>query len=186
MNAYARATLLAAALFGALTATARAQCVSLTVSGAQGRTIFSDGLEAGNTAAWTAPAPPAISIAGTDDLLLTLTVAAEPGGDHVVELRFELPGGFLYQSLAVPFSTVVSAGQTQAVRRLPDYPFAVEVRSPGKGARLTAGQLAIDIALPVGGTPIAQTSLTGTWRVWAFLDGIETACLPAAPFNLEP
>ena len=60
------------------------------------------------------------------------------------------------------------------------------MRSPGHGARLAAGQLVIDVALPVAGTPIAQTSITGGWLVFAYLDSAEAPCLPAARFYLEP
>lgn len=164
-----------------------AQCVDVTVEGAPGLRIFFDGFEGGDAAAWSAPAVRSISVAATTDLTVTLQVDAGLVGDHVVELRFESPGGFLYQSLAVPITAnVADADIAPRERRIEGYPFPVEVRSPGHGARLAAGKLAIELALPVAGTPIAQTSITGEWHVWAYLDAAESACLPPKPFFLEP
>lgn len=164
-----------------------AQCVGLTIAGAPGPRIFSDGFEVGDAVAWSLPAAASISIAATTDLLITLHLDGGLVGEHVVELRFETPGGFLYQSLAVPISPTAAGAETSARTRLiPGYPFPVAVRSPGHGARLVAGELAIEFSLPVAGTPIAQTSITGGWLVRAFFDAAEAACLAPKPFFLEP
>lgn len=171
----------------ALPESVRGQCLGLSVSGTPGRGVFADDFESGDTAAWPAPAAPAIAIAPTTDLAIVVTVDSGLVGDHLLELRFEAPGGFLYQSVSVPFSAAFGENPaTAGERNIPGYPFPVAVHSPGHGARLAGGQLDVDFALPVAGTPIAQTSITGAWRIFAYLDSAEVACLPPARFLLEP
>ena len=132
---------------------------------------------------WSAPALPAFSIADTVDLGVEESLSGLAPGDHVLELRWSLPGGFLYQSVATPVSTVqLAAG---AERTLPDYPFPVGVKFPGSGARLAGGSLVVDGSLPVAGTQIPNAGLSGKWRLDVLLDGSDLPCA-SAEFRMDP
>jgi hypothetical protein len=160
-------------------------CLGIALTGAAGHTIFDDGFESGDTSAWTAPVEASFSISGTVDLGVEVTLDPATAGDHLLELRWYLPGDGLYQSVAVPFSNAARAPST---RRVAGYPFPV----PTRRARLanTSGPghapvLAVDDRLPVAGTSIVAAGLDGEWHVAAFLDGQEDPCTAPVGFRLE-
>ena len=178
--------LLAALLLLAATPALRAQdsCLGIALTGAAGHTIFADGFESGDTSAWSAPVERSFSITGTVDLGVEVTLDPATTGDHLLELRWYLPGDRLYQSVAVPFSTAAS---TPAARRVAGYPFPV----PNRKARLSrdsagrAPALAVDDRLPVAGTSIVAAGLDGEWHLAAFLDGQDAPCIAPVGFRLE-
>ena len=128
----------------------------------------------------------------TLDLMLRPRVRHVLKGDHLIELKVFTPGGFLYQSMTVPFvGGAVQAPDEQhaaapQLRAVPGYPRPlkvqrlVPVRSSG---RLT--EYEVRARLPVAGTSITQSSIYGTWSVQAFLDGQAEPCGPPTRFTIR-
>lgn len=170
--------------FSAAPARAANECLAIVVTGALGPHIFSDGFESGGLQAWTGPAVPAFVLGATGDLVVEVTLDPAVTGEHLLELRWSLPGGQLYQSIVLPFTVGESvAGATRAV---PGYPFPVpQVAARPAGTGFVAGASIVGSNLPVAGTSIVETGLTGLWRLEAFLDGSETACGSPSDFRLE-
>lgn len=179
--------LLAAVLFVALATTAGAadECIAVNVSGgAAGAGVFTDDFETGDTSRWGIPVVASFSIAATVDLVAQVTLAPTVVGEHVLEIRWLLPGGHLYQSESLPISLARLPEGSR--RQVAGYPFPVAVRSLGHGVRtLESGLAVVEQALPVGGTPVATTSLTGLWAVEVVLDGADTPCGPSGSFRLD-
>lgn len=105
-------------------------------------------------------------------------------GDHQLEVRVFTPRGFLYQSIAIPFtSDSTKHGKPQ---KLDGYPHA----KPVQGLRdVTFGKgkfLGTAVRLPVGGTMISTNSLYGTWQAEAFIDGEALKCSQPATFSITP
>lgn len=174
-----------ALLCGAHPLSAQGPCLNVSVSGAAGPSIFGDGFESGGTAAWTAPASPAYSTAATDDLAVRVDLDPALTGDHLLELRWTLATGQLYQSVTVPVTlgAEVPAG---AARHVPGYPFPVRVATAGPAPAGESPALAVTSSLPVAGTSIVDAALWSDWRLTAYLDGAETPCAAPAAFRLEP
>jgi hypothetical protein len=142
------ALLAAAAPFAAL---ARADCLGIALAGVPGPTIFADGFEGGDTLGWERPVLASFSTGATDDLGVEVELGVLSPGDHLLELRWFLPGGFLYQSMAVPFADEASPGDVRAV---PGYPFPLDLikkkpkprpRPRPPGHLDTSGELAPDV-----------------------------------------
>lgn len=175
-------------LLGAAPLAAQSACLGVAVDGVAGPVIFADALETGDTSRWGGPALPTWSTAATEDLAITLDFDPALAGEHVVELRWHLPGNALYQSAALPFT----AGDSlqSAARVLPGYPFPLAVRTLAvRSLRGVAGDsptLALVERLPVAGTSITESGLWGDWRVEVFLDGGEEPCVAPLDFRLEP
>lgn len=85
-------------------------------------------------------------------------------GDHRLELKVYTPSGNLYQSLSVPFT--IGEEISTGTRR-------------GRYQMLTT-------TLPVAGTSIVTSSLYGTWKVEAFLDGATGRCTAPRKFVIKP
>jgi hypothetical protein len=115
-------------------------------------------------------------------VLFSRPTSARLGGDHTVELRVFGPGGHLYQSLMVPFSSDSARAGQQRV--LEDYPRPVTVELVGKTSYKGVEYSRIDLMMPVGGTSIVTSSLYGQWRVEAFVDGNAVACGRATTFTI--
>jgi hypothetical protein len=87
-------------------------------------------------------------------------------GRHNLHFKVFTPRGHLYQDISVPFNVEPSAGTTRtsgATRRFP-----------------------ISARLPVAGTPIANSSLYGNWRVVPYLDDSMRPCAAATTFRIKP
>jgi hypothetical protein len=86
-------------------------------------------------------------------------------GSHVLELKLYTPKGHLYQVLTVPFS---GGPRAAGYRRLPGNPrvYVEQVLQPAGAAAYR-----VSARLPVAGTWIVTSSLYGSWRVDAHLDG---------------
>lgn len=179
----ARTLLLALIAALPIPAAAQTACVGITLSGATGPTIFIDGFEAGDTLAWTQAAPPSFSTSATVDLGVEVELASPPPGEHRLELRWRLPGGGLYQSASLPFAAAAAPGE---LRRVPNYPFPVELRPVGRVTRAPGVEVpVVATALAVAGSSIVDAGLWGAWQVEARLDGEADPCASAA-FRMEP
>lgn len=101
-------------------------------------------------------------------------------GDHVAEVRFFGPQGFLYESRMVPLtSDGAKAGTTKI---LPGYRRGVkrQLVATGKSGK----GLEARVSLPVAATSIVENSLYGTWRGEVRLDDSETQCAEPAIFTI--
>jgi len=163
-------------------ALAQPVCDHLTLTAARTARLFVDGFESGDTLPWALPVVPAFSAGATEDLLAETTLLGDASGEHLLTLRWMLPGEHLYQESSLPFTS--DAGAT-GERRIPNYPFPMALRSPGRGVRTVAGALVVEQRLPVAGTPILESAVLGRWRVLVFVDGQEEACMAAIEFDLE-
>lgn len=170
---------------GAPPLAAQSSCLGVAVTGVAGPAIFADGFESGGTAAWTAPVAPSYSTGATGDLAAVVDLDPALTGEHLLELRWTLAGGALYQSVAVPVTlgAEVPAGAT---RRVPGYPFPVRVATASPAAAGESPALAVTSSLPVAGTSIVDAALWGDWQLTAYLDGAESPCAAPAAFRLEP
>ena len=179
--------LVAAGVVGGRSAAALSGCVGVQVFAAgDANAIFLDGFESGDTSAWQG-AGPSFSAASVVDLTLAVELPADTTGDHLVELRVSLPGGFAYQSLALPVSAGAAAlagGRT--TRRVPGYPFPLAVARLSPVTRAAGSALQATSSLPVAGTPIVSSSLYGNWEVAAYLDGAEQPCTAPVVFTIRP
>ena len=181
----ALASLLLAGSFAGPAAAAD-ECVAITVAGALSDTIFVDGFESQDTSAWSAPSLTSFDLAATDDLVAEITLDAAISGDHLLELRWKLADGQLYQSVAVPVT--IGALAAGAKRTVAGYPFPVEVAAarPSRNPSAPAGANAVESSLPVAGTLIVETGLTGVWHLEAYFDDAESPCGAAYDFRLTP
>lgn len=102
--------------------------------------------------------------------------------DHTVEVRFFTPGGYLYQSIAIPFTS--DAGEKKP-KRLDGYPHPMPVRRLVDVSTATGRQLGVSVRLPVAGTSIVTNSLYGVWSAEAFVDGDPLRCSRAVTFVME-
>lgn len=104
-------------------------------------------------------------IASTYDVFLATEVQGTLSGHHRLTVYVNLPGGYAYQRFDVPFATDVAAaaGEQQAVRT-------------SKGWRVW-------VTLPVAGTMIQTSALTGTWTAESWVDSA-TAANAKASFQL--
>ncbi len=125
------------------------------------------------------------SFSATKTTDLTFSVAFQRGytGEHLVELRFFTPRGFLYQSMTVP---AVIGGTASGTRTVPGYPHPMRVKSGPRFTYKGSTLWKVDVPFPVGGTEIGRNSLYGTWKVQAYLDGAADPCGAAATFRIGP
>ncbi len=126
----------------------------------------------------------------TLDLVLRPRVRHILQGDHLIELKVFTPGGFLYQSIAVPFVGAVQTTHEQPSaapppRAVPGYPRPLEVQRLVPVRSGTRGEYELIARLPVAGTSITQSSIYGTWSVQAFLDGQAEPCGPVTRFTIR-
>ena len=114
------------------------------------------------------------------DLTITASLDSAVGGDHVLSFDVFAPDGSLYRTFDVPFSTTRQSPQLQGVEGCPrPLPEAVAT-----SAAAAPGQRSVSVALPVAGTDIVSSSLYGSWRARARLDGAPTPCSSGGDFLL--
>ena len=161
-------------------------CLGATLQGSTGPAVFADGFESGDVSRWLGPVLPGFSALATVDLGVAVEVDPQTTGEHLLELRWRLPGGALYQSVAVPFADVPLEAATRPVD---GYPFPVPVATrrelPAERASV-AGSGVVESRLPLAGTSVVDSALWGTWSLEVFLDGAAEPCLPPLDFRLEP
>ena len=112
----------------------------------------------------------------TGDLQVAVAFDQELTGDHLLELRWVQPSGRLYQEVAVPVGEPGMRESGPSHRKVPGYPYPLEVRYPEAGRGSPEPQVVT--AFPVGGTHIQSAGLYGAWSVQAVVDG--TLCASTA------
>jgi hypothetical protein len=144
------------------------------------------------TASDSAVPPPDMTFASRQilDLVLRPRVRRVAAGDHLMELRILTPGGFLYQSIALPFVGAVQTTQGRqaaapAPRAVPGYPRPLEVQRLVPAQPGMRGEYELRARLPVAGTSITQSSIYGAWSVQMFLDGQAEPCGPTTRFTIR-
>lgn len=105
------------------------------------------------------------SINATYDLFFAFDLPSSKSGSHRAVFEVFLPGGSPYQRTEVAFA----AGQA-----------AVEGEVQ---AELISGGYRVWSSMPVAGTMIQQSALTGKWKVQVLLDG---ALVASSTFSLNP
>ncbi len=98
------------------------------------------------------------------DLEFAAVFAGRPVGSHLLELKLYTPRGYLYQVLTVPFSGT-RGGRRRHVPGNPRVLAERELRFAGPGT------YEVSARLPVAGSWITTSSLYGSWRVEAHVDG---------------
>lgn len=176
-------------LFGLSLSAAQAEsCPEVTVHGAFGPVIFVDSFDSGDTSAWGVPYVPRYSTVATVDLTVEVGVDGALDGDHLLTLDWRLPGGGLYQSVAVPFQVQATGGSAlpPAARRIEGYPFPVATRvAHRRTGESPDGALLVEDRLPVAGTSIVESSIWGEWQLDVRLDDAESICATTT-FRIEP
>ena len=120
----------------------------------------------------------------TIDLTVVATFKELPSREHLLELVFTSPDGFLYQSMAFP---IAPAGRVAGHRRIPDYPNPVsELRVATETGADGLARNMVTVPFPVAGTTIVSSGLYGRWTVEARLDGARTPCTRGLTFTLTP
>ena len=121
--------------------------------------------------AWERPYPASYSIAANVDLGVVVPVEGA-GAEGVLELRWRLPGGPLYQSVALPFAVDPAP---RAQRQLAGYPFAVPVRRlrsdahPGRSGPDGPARPELETSFALAGTSIVESARTdkiGDGKIW--------------------
>lgn len=115
-------------------------------------------------------------------VLFTPGSAKRFASDHAVEVRIFTPGGYLYQSIAIPFT---SDSVSRKPRKLDGYPHAMPVRKLKEITTSTGRQLGVSVRLPVAGTSIVANSLYGQWSAEAYVDGEPIRCSRPATFVIQ-
>jgi hypothetical protein len=110
---------------------------------------------------------PAFSASQILDLELSVTLSRAARDAGTVDLKIYTPKGHLYQTITVPVASDEAKQNESSGRRQSKRSFAVAT-------------------LPVAGTTIVTSSLYGTWRVEAHLDGGTSPCGRAQQFTIEP
>lgn len=105
------------------------------------------------------------SIDATYDVYFAFDLPSSKSGSHRAAFEVFMPGGLPYQRTELPFA----AGQAAV--------------SPEVQAELISGGFRVWSSMPVAGTMIQQSALTGRWSVKVWLDG---ALVASSTFTLEP
>ena len=104
------------------------------------------------------------------DLEFQVRVRRARSGEHRLALKVYTPNGHLYQTLSVPLAATESTDDETRPRR----------------RRRRTRSRTVSATLPVAGTTIVRSSLYGTWRVEAYLDGSTQTCTAPRKFVIEP
>ncbi len=129
--------------------------------------------------------PPSFSATAVLDVTVLLQFKHDDSreladGDHVAEVRFIGPQGFLYESRIVPLTADALKAQTK--RAIAGY------RRPVKKVLIvnskSGNEVEARVPLPVAATSIVNYSMYGTWRAEAYLDGSATQCAQPALFAI--
>ncbi len=117
-------------------------------------------------AATTRRKKPKFSAAEIMDIQLQALVSRKLTGHHSLEFKIYTPKGNLYQSMTLQFDAdaPIPEGARRRSRRFQE----------------------VNAVLPVAGTSIVTSSMYGTWKVEAFLDGDERRCSRPRKFTIQP
>ncbi len=109
---------------------------------------------------------PKFSAAEIMDIQLQALVSRKLTGHHSLEFKIYTPKGNLYQSMTLQFDAdaPIPEGARRRSRRFQE----------------------VNAVLPVAGTSIVTSSMYGTWKVEAFLDGDERRCSRPRRFKIQP
>ena len=100
--------------------------------------------------------------------------------DHWVEVRFFGPHGYVYESRMVPLTA--DPRQTADTKQFHGYPRPL-ARKLVKASK-SGKELEVSVPLPVAATSIVESSLYGTWRAEAYLDGSDEPCTEPLAFAI--
>lgn len=109
---------------------------------------------------------PEFSAAKIMDIELQAYVSRRMSGHHRLEFKVYTPKGNLYQSMNLSFDA--------------------DAPPPENPTRNSRRYQKVSAVLPVAGTSIVSSSMYGTWKVEAFLDGNEQRCARPTKFEIEP
>jgi hypothetical protein len=107
-----------------------------------------------------------LTFSAAEVLDLEFQVVTRADATSGLELKLFTPKGHLYQTLAVPAARQVSSTGATPKRR----------------ARFQT----VTARLPVAGTTIVSSSLYGTWKAEAYVEGERNACAKARSFVIKP
>ncbi len=127
-------------------------------------------------AATTRRKKPKFSAAEIMDIQLQALVSRKLTGHHSLEFKIYTPKGNLYQSMRLQFDADAPTAEG-APRR--------SRRSQEVNRRSRRSQ-EVNAVLPVAGTSIVTSSMYGTWKVEAFLDGDDRRCSRPRKFVIQP
>ncbi len=118
------------------------------------------------------------------DLDLRVTLRGDITGEHLLHIKVHTPGGHLYQTLTVPFTTDLA--RSGALRAVDGYPRPLTVQQVEHDTEGGRAKLSVLASLPVAGTSIVHSSLYGKWTAEAYLDEATESCGRARAFFLQP
>ena len=147
----------------------------------------------------TQPQNPSFSGRDVLDLQFQGRLLKDLQGDHLLHFKVHTPGGFLYQTLTVPFvgtaprptarerAAQVRLGAPPEPRSVRGYPRPLPVQRlvPVEGDAQTGTHYGVSTLLPVAGTSITLGGLYGRWTVQAYLDDGPEPCGPAGRFTIR-
>jgi hypothetical protein len=119
------------------------------------------------------------------DLRFDALFATRLRGHHLLEVRVFTPAGHLYQTLTVPFVGQPRALPSESSRRVEGYPRPLKVEGQQSVTLGGSTLFRVSAPLPVAGTWIVSSSLYGTWRAEAYVDGGRRAVASTA-FSVRP
>ncbi|MCZ7650606.1 MAG: hypothetical protein M5U13_05345 [Thermoanaerobaculia bacterium] len=126
-----------------------------------------------------------ISVRTTEDVTLEILLAGLGDAEHLLELRFLLPTGELFERIEVPIARPgTSPRELAAGRVLPGHPHPVPQHAAEPLEVEGKPYARLRVPFPIAGTAIVHNSLYGRWTVEAYLDGAERPCGPALPLQI--
>jgi hypothetical protein len=131
--------------------------------------------------------PPSFSAVRTIDVTIGVTLQKDLKLEQVLRLKVLLPSGHLYQTLTVP---VVAPGTSPEKARkgvvVAGFRRPVPAVIARQDASVSTAPWQVEVAFPVGGTPIVGNSLYGTWSVLVYRDDETLPCAFPATFTIVP
>lgn len=126
-----------------------------------------------------------ISVRTTEDVTIEVLLAGLGQTEHLLELRFLLPTGELFEKIQLPIARPgASARELAAGRVLPGHPHPVPQRVAEPLEVEGKPYARVRVPFPIAGTAIVHNSLYGRWTVEAYLDGAERPCGPELPLQI--
>ena len=121
---------------------------------------------------------PSFSATRIVDLRIS-AILRHPAGRGTLRFRVYTPGGFLYQTLTVPFMVRGPRTGPLQARVVDGFPRP----QPEQAAQAAPdGRHRVSATLPVGGTIITSNGLYGRWAVEPWIDGFARPCGPSQAF----
>lgn len=152
---------------GMLTLVASAESVEAQTRTRSGRSRCSRVYVSSAEIASTRRSRPKFSAAEILDIQLKARVSRKLTGNHALEFKIYTPNGNLYQSMKLQFD-------------------ASQDPQSSASARGSSRYHEVNTLLPVAGTSIVSSSMYGTWKVEAFLDGADQRCSRPRTFIIQP